>query len=122
MAVGTPSGTSGEPVQKPSQTAPTLRNLGRQLAAEEAAGAFKANGELSDEAIRGARKIFEPGSLGNPAIPKGFGKYTTDLFRSPSGWFEVHFYFNPTTGEVFYGLDYKAVLRNGVTVYTPGGS
>jgi len=105
----------------PEASAPTLRNLGRQLAAEEAAGAFKPNGELSDEALKGAQQIFEPGELGNPAIPKGFGKYTTRFFRSPSGWFQVHFYMNPATGEVFYGLDYKVVLKNGVKVYTPGG-
>ncbi len=50
--------------------------------------------------------------LNNPAIPKGFGKYTTDTFRSSAGDFQMHFYKNPTTGEVFYGLDYKAIFNN----------
>jgi hypothetical protein len=118
MAVGAPSGPDARTA---GPTAPTLRNLGRQLATEEAASAFKPNGELSEEAIKSARQILSPDDLGNPAIPKGCSKYSTRLFRSPSGWFEVHFYYNPGTGEVFYGLDYKAVFRNGITVYTPGG-
>ena len=101
--------------------APTLNNLGRQLPAEEAAGAFTASGALSPTALRSAEQIFAPGTLGNPAIPQGFGKYTTQTFRSPAGPFQVHFYMNPTTGEVFYGLDYKAVFNNGITTYTPGG-
>lgn len=55
-----------------------------------------------------------PGTLGNPAIPSGFGKYATQTFSSPSGPFQVHFYMNPTTGEVFYGLDYKILLNAGL--------
>jgi len=59
------------------------------------------------EPIRG----LGPGKLSNPAIPNGFGKYTTGTFQSPAGDFQVHFYKNPTTGEVIYGLDYKAVFN-----------
>jgi hypothetical protein len=100
--------------------APTLYYLGRQLRAEQAASAFAESGGLSETALQAARQIFEPGTLGNPAVPEGFGKFATDTFPSPSGPFQVHFYMNPTTQEVFYGLDYKAVFNNGITVYTPG--
>ena len=44
----------------------------------------------------------------SPAIPAGFGKYSTQTFQSPAGDFQVHFYKHPVTGEVFYGADYKA--------------
>ncbi len=50
--------------------------------------------------------------MGNPAIPEGFGKYTTSTYQSPAGNFQVHFYMNPTTGQVYYGLDYKAIFNN----------
>jgi hypothetical protein len=87
--------------------------LGMQLAREEASSAFRATGELSAEALQGARQIIAPGQLGNAAIPQGFGKYATESFASPSGPFQVHFYMNPTTREVFYGLDYKAIFNAG---------
>jgi len=85
--------------------------LGEQLSLESANSAFTASGELSEGAIQNATQIFEPGTLSNPAIPEGFGKYTTETFASPSGPFQAHFYMNPSTGEVFYGLDYKAVFN-----------
>ncbi len=50
--------------------------------------------------------------MGNPAIPEGFGKYMTSTYQSPAGNFQVHFYMNPTTGQVYYGLDYKAIFNN----------
>lgn len=87
--------------------------LSGQLSLESANSAFTATGELSEGAIQNATQIFEPGTLGNPAIPSGFGKYTTETFASPSGPFQAHFYMNPTTGEVFYGLDYKVIFNTG---------
>lgn len=84
--------------------------LSQQLSLESANSAFTATGELSDEAIAGSQEIIPAGQLGNPAIPDGFSKFSTDTFASPSGPFQVHFYMNPTTGEVFYGLDYKSVF------------
>lgn len=86
--------------------------LANQLIREEASSAFTATGELSSEAIQGARQL--PINLGNPQIPAGFSKFSTGTFGSPSGPFQVHFYMNPTTSEVFYGLDYKAIFNNGV--------
>ena len=50
----------------------------------------------------------------NPSIPKGFSKYSTDSFQSPSGSFQVHFYKNQKTGEVLYDLDYKVVFKAAV--------
>lgn len=96
-------------------TVPSLHNLGRQLAAEEAAGAFTATGELSQAAIQGARELSL--SLGNPAIPQGFAKFATQTFQSPAGPFQVHFYMNPTSRAVFYGLDYKVVFTRGIRPY-----
>jgi RHS repeat-associated protein len=87
--------------------------LSGQLSLESASSVFTAAGELTDEAIAGSRQIIAAGTLGNPAIPTGFGKYATQTFASPSGPFQVHFYMNPPTGTVFYGLDYKAVFNQG---------
>jgi len=88
--------------------------LASDLVRSEAESAFTATGELSSEALQGSRPIIAPGELGNSAIPQGFGKYATESFNSPSGPFQVHFYMNPTTNEVFYGLDYKAIFNAGV--------
>lgn len=83
--------------------------LSEELTLESANLAFTETGELSEGAISGSQEIIPAGQLGNPAIPDGFAKFSTDMFASPSGPFQLHFYMNPTTGEVFYGLDYKAV-------------
>jgi len=87
--------------------------LAQQLLREEASSAFTETGELSQEAIQGSRQIIAPGELGNPSIPQGFGKYATESFNSPSGPFQIHFYHNPTTNEVFYGLDYQSIFNAG---------
>jgi hypothetical protein len=94
--------------------------LAMQLVHEEASSAFTATGELSSEALQGAKEIIPPGELGNVEIPKGFGKYATETFASPSGPFKAHFYMNAATGEVYYGLDYKAVFNaKQVVPFTP---
>jgi hypothetical protein len=93
--------------------------LANQLVREEAASAFTETGGLSAESISGAKQIFAPGTLGNPAIPEGFGKYTTQAFDSPSGPFQAHFYMNPESGAVFYGLDYKVIFSLGIQPFTP---
>jgi RHS repeat-associated protein len=88
--------------------------LASDLVRAEAESAFTGTGELSSGALQGSRQIVAPGELGNTAIPQGFGKYATESFNSPSGPFQVHFYMNPTTNEMFYGLDYKAIFNAGV--------
>jgi RHS repeat-associated protein len=87
--------------------------LAAQLAREEAESAFTASGELSQEAIQGAKQIIPPEELINPAIPQGVGKFSTQTFNSPSGPFQVHFYMNPATRQPFYGLDFKAIFNSG---------
>jgi len=91
---------------------PTLTNLNRQLAAEEATAMGTESGELTEEAIQGSREIIPSSELGNPDIPEGFSKFTTETFRTPLGPAQIHFYMHPTTGQVFYGLDYKSVFLN----------
>lgn len=85
--------------------------LAEQLALESARSSFLRNGTLAQAALNNAQMIIPPGGLGNPAIPKGFAKYTTETFQSPSGPFQMYFYKNPTTGQVLYNLDYKAVFN-----------
>lgn len=45
-----------------------------------------------------------PGNLSD------WAKYTTESIPSPSGNFQMHFYCNSMTGDVYYGRDYKAVF------------
>jgi hypothetical protein len=93
--------------------AATYPALVRQLTLESAKSPFTPIGGLTFEAINNAKKIpgLGPGELANPNIPSGFGKYTTETFQSPYGDFQVHFYKNPTTGEVLYNLDYKVIFN-----------
>ncbi len=81
--------------------------LRQDLLHQEAASAFTATGELSPGAISSSKVIIPAGQLGNPNIPAGFSKMSTRTFQSPSGNFQVHYYQNTTTGNIYYGLDYK---------------
>ena len=47
--------------------------LGRQLAGDEGASVFTAEGELTSEALAGSREIIPAAKLGNPDIPQGWG-------------------------------------------------
>ncbi|MDO8653461.1 MAG: RHS repeat-associated core domain-containing protein [Undibacterium sp.] len=87
--------------------------LADQLTLESARSPFTAAGTLTQDAINSAKAVknLGPGQLSNPAIPSGFGKYTTGTFQSPAGDFQMHFYKN-STGQVFYGLDYKAIFNS----------
>ena len=85
--------------------------LAKQLRLESANSPFTENGYLTDDAVRSSREIIPASEINNPAIPKGFSKYSTETFQSPSGNFQAHFYKNPKTGEVFYGRDYKVILN-----------
>lgn len=82
--------------------------LAQQLARESAESAFTASGGLRTEVIQGSSRIIDGSRLGNPDVVKAltadgsniadWGKYTTQTFQSPSGPFQVHFYYNPVTG------------------------
>jgi hypothetical protein len=93
--------------------AATYPKLLDKLTRESAGSVFTSTGRLTQEAIDSAKVIPElgPGKLNNSNIPSGFGKYATETFPSPSGNFQVHFYMNPITKEVFYDFDYKVVFN-----------
>ncbi len=90
------------------EEAGALELLNAQLSAEQASSVlFTESGELTMEGIAGSTRIMRAERLNNPAIPQGFAKYTTSIFDAPLGGAQTHFYMNPATEEVFYGLDYK---------------
>ena len=73
------------------QTALTLKISltvpAEQLTLESANSPFTPSGRLAEHAINDSKMIFAPGELSNPAIPEGFGKYTTQTFQSFNGDF-----------------------------------
>lgn len=95
--------------------------LGQQLARESAESVFTRSGSLHDEVIQNSSRIIPGSNIGNPGVVKGltadgsniadWGKYTSQTFHSPSGPFQVHYYFNPATGRVNYDFDYKVVFN-----------
>ncbi|WP_240992178.1 hypothetical protein [Rickettsiella grylli] len=93
--------------------------LKRTLAIEQAKSIFDETGELTNEAINNSILITQGNRLGNKQLrdilsSKGniydWAKYSTDSTFSPSGNFQVHFYKNNVTGEIYYGMDYKSVF------------
>ena len=107
----------GTPRAESSLSAQLLRH---DLLTQEASSAFTASGKLSKGALAGSREIMKAESLGNPNIPAGFSKWRTNTFQSPSGNFQVHFYRNPVTSEVHYGLDYKVKFNSASEPLWPG--
>jgi len=97
--------------------------LASRLTVQEARAVFTESGGLSSEVIGRSTEIINGTQLGNQALAKSltadgsqiadWGKYTTQTFKSPSGPSQVHSYYNSTTGNVFYGLDYKTVFVGG---------
>lgn len=90
----------------PSNAA-TGPKLASQLRQQSASSPFKPNGELTEEAIRDSTMIMQNNRLSNPLVPKGYDKFSTKTFQSPSGNFQVHFYMNSRTGRTLYNIDYK---------------
>jgi hypothetical protein len=94
--------------------------LSQQLARNEAASIFTDSGGLKQSVIDRSDLIIRGNDLGNPALREAltqdgsslsdWGKYQTPTYRSPSGPFSVHFYYNPATGESYFGMDYKAIF------------
>ncbi len=85
--------------------------LRAQLATEEA---FNADGTLTGQALSDSRMFMPPSKFEtNLSIPGGFGKYAYD-FEGPSGPGQIHFYGNPSTGEPWYGLDYKWIAQQAI--------
>ena len=86
--------------------------LAKQLRLESANSPFTKSGHLTSDAIKNSREIIPASAINNPAIPKGFSKYSTGTHQSPSGNFQAHFYKNSKTGEAFYGNDYKVIFNS----------
>lgn len=101
--------------------------LGKQLAYEADAAAaskmFTTDGELTAETIARSTKIQEGTKMGNTHLKAYFaahggaeqwGKYATPRMNIPGGegTFDIHFYRNEVTQEVYY-YDYKVKLGGG---------
>jgi len=109
-----PAGLSMEEGAGGAASAANAARLSRQLTLEEAESAFTANGELSADAIANSKEIIPSTQLKvvrSGQVPPGFAKFSTRTYKSPAGPFQVHFYMNPTTRQVFYGLDYKVIFN-----------
>ncbi|WP_277742410.1 putative T7SS-secreted protein [Streptomyces sp. LX-29] len=97
------------------------QDLAEKLRRESAESMFTPDGRLTDQAIRESDPIIQGDLLKNPHVIKrltadgsqlaDWAKYTTGTHQSPYGDFQVHYYYNPKTGEVAYDSDYKVVLN-----------
>ncbi|MCZ4283149.1 hypothetical protein O4H49_20390 [Kiloniella laminariae] len=90
----------------------TAQRLADDLRLASARSPFTSDGKLTPSVIAQGDEIIPAGSLGNPNIPAGFGKYQSPAFQSPSGDFKLHYYYNPTTNQVIYDLDYKVIFNH----------
>lgn len=96
--------------------------LQQQLKMKHASSIFNEQGFLTEEAINTSRLIKPGEELGNLSLRNelsnksgnlaDWGKYSTRPINSPSGSFEMHFYRNLVTGDVYYGRDYKAIFQH----------
>ncbi|GAB3402849.1 hypothetical protein GCM10027569_09330 [Flindersiella endophytica] len=82
----------------------------------EAESVFTRTGCLKPEIIQSSKRIIEGpdlhAALRRDLVEYGgriedWGKYTTQTVQSPAGPFQVHFYYNPVTGQAYYLRDYK---------------
>lgn len=99
-----------------------LLRLQRELTLEQASSIFTEDGMLMPEVIEGSRIVIPGNELRNSQLidaltSRGgslsdWGKYATKPLSSPSGNFEIHFYQNSLTGDVYYGKDYKAIFEH----------
>ena len=88
----------------------TAQRLADHLRLASARSPFRPDRKMTPIAIAQGDEIIPAYSLGNPNIPVGFGKYDSPTFQSPSGDFKLHYYYNPTTNQVIYDLDYMVIL------------
>ena len=92
--------------------------LQKQLAQEEVSAIFNSKGELSQAAIENSRRM--PLKINNTELKQilserpgnlaDWGKYETTPIHTDAGLARMHFYHNPVTGDLYYGMDYKAVF------------
>ncbi len=107
------------PVREATNHISGLR-LQRSLQMDQAKSIFNKEVGLKPEIISNSDLIVRGDQLRNADIidaltKKGgnlsdWGKYTTKSIPSPSGNFQMHFYYNPVTGDSYYGMDFKAVF------------
>ena len=106
--------------QAANESAAAKVRLAQRLSRQEANSIFTKAGQLKRSVIAKRRLIIrgEKLSAGTASYLTQDGsnisdwaKYSTRTFKSPSGPFQVHFYYNPVTKEVNYGLDYKVVFN-----------
>jgi hypothetical protein len=100
-----------------ADNAATYPKLKTSLMAEEASSVFDETGGLKPEFIQSSREIIPGSDLKNPAVVQeltkdgsninDWGKFSTPTLRSPSGDYQVHFYYNRTTGQISRMIDYK---------------
>jgi hypothetical protein len=96
--------------------------LFEDLLFKEAETAFLKNGAMHPEIVNSSKLITAGEDIGNAAVVReltkdgsnigDWGKYTTKSINSPSGEFQVHFYYNPQTGGICTVFDYKAVFNH----------
>lgn len=94
--------------------------LRSQLSFEEASSIFTPNG-LHPDVINGSREIIPGSQLNNPEVIReltrdgsnitDWGKYATETFKSPSGDFQVHYYYNRVTNQINTAIDFKVVFN-----------
>jgi len=99
-------------VTKGASNIATAPKLAAGLRLQSARSPFKANGTLTDDAIANSRKIIDASEIGDRAIPRGFSKFSTQTFQSPSGDFQTRFLRNENTGEVlFNNPNFKTIFN-----------
>lgn len=99
--------------------------LQQQLGLEEAGSIFNKSGFLTDEAIANSDLIIAGERLGSKGgtrlreilFKRGgnisdWGKYETQSVMSPIGPYKVHFYYNPVTNDMYFGMDYKTIFNH----------
>lgn len=103
----------------PATSPIAARELADQLSREQREALFNPDGTLTDAAIRASARITEGYQLNETlrgiltadgSSINDWAKYQTEKISSPYGRGEVHFYYNPVTGDVFYGWDFKFKL------------
>ncbi|SFW83806.1 hypothetical protein [Amycolatopsis australiensis] len=96
------------------------RELARALRQDSRRSPFTSDGRLTGTAVREAFPVSDGSAIGNPHLREFFArsggisqwaKYSTRTHNSPYGDFQVHFYRNRITGQVYYDHDYKVVMN-----------
>ncbi|MFI9275944.1 RHS repeat domain-containing protein [Kitasatospora sp. NPDC052896] len=96
------------------------QQLASQFRIESASSPFTEDGRLTQEALDASEPAIPGSKLGNPVLQQRFAarggaaqwaKYASPTYASPFGDYQLHFYYNNTSGEVMYDLDYKAVMN-----------